>query len=302
MFNSFFGGGTALPPRRKASQVLLTLDAAFDRESRVLLDAMPRLPTDSASIKSFARTLAFLGDGRAKLAQVRGTGLEVDPSAAREVVHGLATLTLRTLRQETWPHFQPPQSLGRLLHQLQVVGIDLAALPVPLTLSRSVERPAGTGAARHILIAPDVLFQAHHGLFPAERMLVASGRRTGDKTELGALFDVTGEHHAVHVQADPALLARALIAMELSGTHLACWIHSHPGVGADATHPSAIDHRQHADWIRDYTPALLGIIIVRDGWIRLWGTAIEKGTALVDVTGPGVTRESNDGDLYRLAY
>ena len=76
----------------------------------------------------------------------------------------------------------------------------------------------------------------------------------GDVTQLGAAFPVTGEARSGHVRADPENLAKALISMEVSGTHLAAWVHSHPGTGPAATQPSGIDLNQQDDWLRDFSP------------------------------------------------
>jgi hypothetical protein len=82
---------------------------------------------------------------------------------------------------------------------------------------------------------------------------------------------------------------------------LAAWVHSHPGTGAACTHPSHIDLRQQKDWIRDYTAELLSAIVVEDRWIRFWGPAVETGRIRLRLAGEGVTREDNDGHLYRLS-
>ena len=79
-----------------------------------------------------------------------------------------------------------------------------------------------------------IMFQLRQSLFPAERMIVGAGRRTMNKVTIHALFDVTGNAGPGHVKADSNLLAQALIAMSLSGTYFAIWIHSHPGSGPGA--------------------------------------------------------------------
>src|SRR5206468_4374477 len=123
----------------------------------------------------------------------------------------------------------------------------------------------------------------HHGLatlFPAERIAVIGGRYTDRSIILGSAFDVTGdgpETSCAHVRADPNRLRVALIALERAGAHLAGWIHSHPGCGPGATEPSLVDRAQHRDWVRDYSPALVSLIVVVDGIVRVWGTAVEAG-------------------------
>ena len=145
-----------------------------------------------------------------------------------------------------------------------------------------------------------MFYQAHHALFPAERMLVVAGRRQAAATALGAAFEVTGATSGAHVRADPQRLARALIVMDHSGTYLAAWLHSHPGRGATATMPSSIDWDQQRSLLRDYTPDLLGGVFVEDGWVRFWGTSLEEGKTRIVVTGPGVQQEDEHGHLYRL--
>jgi proteasome lid subunit RPN8/RPN11 len=151
-----------------------------------------------------------------------------------------------------------------------------------------------------LLVPADLLFQIYYSLFPAERMMVISGRRTGDTVVLGAAFDVTGVASGGHVSADPALLARALISMDLSDTYLAAWIHSHPGRGIQATFPSKIDLRQHAEWIQNYSSHLLSAIIVQDRYIRFWGTALEAEDLTLSVQLPGLTQEDGNDHVYRL--
>jgi hypothetical protein len=132
-------------------------------------------------------------------------------------------------------------------------------------------------------------------------MAVVAGRRSGAVTTLGAGFDVTGEFSLASVRADPTRLARALISMDLSGTFLAVWVHSHPGKGPGCTNPSMIDLDQQRDWARDYSDDLLNAIFVEDGWFRFWGPAVESGRIQIRLEGPGVIKEESDEHLYRLA-
>ena len=78
------------------------------------------------------------------------------------------------------------------------------------------------------------------------------------------------------------------------------WIHSHPGGGPGMTHPSEIDVEQHADWLRDYSPDLVSAIMVRDRYIRFWGTAVECGRVAVELEGPGTELISASENVYRL--
>jgi hypothetical protein len=156
----------------------------------------------------------------------------------------------------------------------------------------------GSAQVSLVTITSDLLYQVHHHLFPAEKMLVASGQRGDGAVKIGAVFEVTGDHSMGHVRADPGRLARALIAMELSDTFFAMWLHSHPGCGREATRPSTTDLTQHKDWLRNYSPNLISAIVVHDRWIRFWGTALDTGKAKIEIVGPGVTKEGED--VYRL--
>lgn len=145
-----------------------------------------------------------------------------------------------------------------------------------------------------------MMFQLRQSLFPAERMIVGAGRRSAGTVTVDALFDVTGIASPGGVKADPNLLAQALIAMSQSGTYFALWIHSHPGSGPGATHPSSIDLRQHADWLKNYSPDLVSAIMVADRYVRFWGTALETGTISVSITGDGVSPASAREHVYKL--
>lgn len=150
-------------------------------------------------------------------------------------------------------------------------------------------------------ISSALLYHAHRSLFPPERMLVVAGHREANTIYLDATWDVTGagpDTHAAHVRADAGKLGRALIDMDLSGTELGAWIHSHPGRGAAATTPSSIDRQQHQDWIQDYSPTLLSIIMVGNGYIRFWGSAVESGQLKVSIDGEGIIQE--ESNVYRL--
>lgn len=137
-----------------------------------------------------------------------------------------------------------------------------------------------------------MMFQLRQDLFPAERMIVGAGRRNGRVISIEALFDVTGQASAGAVKADPDRLAQALIAMSQTGTYFALWIHSHPGLGPDATMPSPVDVHQHADWLKNYSPDLVSAIMVADRFIRFWGTAVETGNIAVVISGDGVAKVS----------
>jgi hypothetical protein len=210
-------------------------------------------------------------------------------------LEGLTGDVMRTIAAHAGcPHSAITRAaLNRIASHLHLAESRLA------TLHNSRE-PA---VVRSILVPSDLLYQAHRSLFPAERMLVVAGR-LGDAgtVRLGATFDVTGcgpDTHRAHVRADSEKLGRALVAMDLSGTELGAWIHSHSDAGAHATVPSHIDLQQHQDWIRDYSANLLSAIMVDDGYVRFWGSALESGDLDLHIVGPGITQE--DTHVYRLA-
>ncbi|MBK7394405.1 MAG: hypothetical protein IPI64_14105 [Chloracidobacterium sp.] len=169
-----------------------------------------------------------------------------------------------------------------------------AVSPSPV---QSVERKA-QGPVMELPSA--MMFGLRQSLFPAERMIVGAGRRSAGRVAVEALFDVTGIASPGGVKADPGLLGQALIAMSQSGTYFALWIHSHPGSGPGATHPSTIDLRQHADWLKNYSTDLVSAIMVADRYLRFWGTALDTGTIAVSITGDGVVSVSAREHIYKL--
>lgn len=160
--------------------------------------------------------------------------------------------------------------------------------------------PAGRPGTRVMELPSAMMFELRQSLFPAERMIVGAGRRSNKVVTIEALFDVTGNASAGGVKAHPDLLGQALIAMSQSGTYFALWIHSHPGRGPGMTHPSSIDLRQHADWLKNYSPDLVSAIMVEDRYFRFWGTALETGAMGVLITGDGVASVTADEHVYRL--
>lgn len=145
-----------------------------------------------------------------------------------------------------------------------------------------------------------MIFQLRHSLFPAERMIVGAGRRSDGITRIEALFDVTGAANPAGVKADPDRLGQSLIAMSETDTYFGIWVHSHPGSGPGATYPSSIDLRQHADWLKHYSPSLLSAIMVKDGYIRFWGTALENMAITVAIEGPGIRTISKTENIFRI--
>lgn len=151
-----------------------------------------------------------------------------------------------------------------------------------------------------LIISSTLLYQMHHSLFPAEKMLVGAGRRTGSAIKIDAVFEVTGESSSGHVWADAGKLARALISMSETDSYFALWIHSHPGHGAEMTYPSGTDLKQETDWLRDYSSNLVNAIMVKDRFIRFWGKALERKQITVSIAGSGVKRAAENDYLYQL--
>lgn len=153
-----------------------------------------------------------------------------------------------------------------------------------------------------MIIKSTLLFQLHHSLFPAERMLVGAGQKIGKTIEIEGIFDVTGNASSGYVKADAERLARALIAMSETGKYFALWIHSHPGRGAGATHPSGTDTNQEAEWLKDYSPNLISAIIVEDRYIRFWGNALDAKRVKIEIIGTGIRRASESEEIYQLEF
>ncbi len=161
---------------------------------------------------------------------------------------------------------------------------------------------AGHAEAPRVLISSTLLYQLHHSLFPAERMLVGAGRRQGRDIEIDGIFDVTGSASSGHVKADPQRLGRALIIMSETERYFAFWIHSHPGKGEDMTYPSNTDLNQEAEWLKDFSLNLVNAILVEDRFIRFWGKALDEDRVKVQIVGTGTRRVSENEHLYRLEF
>lgn len=153
-----------------------------------------------------------------------------------------------------------------------------------------------------MIINSTLLFQLHHSLFPAERMLVGAGQKIGKTIKIDGIFDVTGNASSGYVKADANRLARALIVMSETDKYFAFWIHSHPGNGKGATYPSKTDTDQEAEWLKDYSSNLVNAIIVEDRYVRFWGKALDEKRVNVKITGIGVRRASETEEIYQLEF
>ena len=190
-------------------------------------------------------------------------------------------------------------------HDARVDELHLVSLS---TVERDVARVVGDletllRRAREttVLIPSDVLFHAAATLMPPERMAVIGGRPLGGTFTLGTTYDVTGAANRAHVRADQGKLREALLGYQRADAALAGWAHSHPGCGPEATAPSGIDRDQYRDLARDYGANLVGLIVVRDGFVRLWGDAIESGAVRAEIAGLGVKAVRGHANVYRLA-
>jgi proteasome lid subunit RPN8/RPN11 len=181
-----------------------------------------------------------------------------------------------------------------------------APLDVTVTVRVSPSRRRAKGVTRtsppNIIIPTDLLMSAWRQLFPAERMVVFGGRADGDDVLVTSYVDVTEPNpSAVHVRACPQKLAQALIDFERTSAHLSLWMHSHPGEGARATHPSRIDRDQEESLRHHYSQRLVSLIAVRDGYVRVWGQAPAQGVVAVRFNGSGLETDPEEQHVYRLA-
>lgn len=236
-------------------------------------------------VKDITQVLVTLAEARTRLAAAAPNGQGANLQAVNELIAEVNQKLY--LAPADWTRL----GLSRMLALLATAAIDLAP-------------QVDTVAVARIIIPAELLFQARQALFPAERMQVVAGRRHGSTVQLSAPFDVTGECSGSHVRADNAKVNDALVGMTRSGGFLAMWLHSHPGEGPAATHPSMIDRTQHQEWLEHYWPNLLGAIMVRDGFCRLFGDAVEQGVMDITIQGIGVElikEETNgSGKLYRI--
>ena len=82
-------------------------------------------------------------------------------------------------------------------------------------------------------------------------------------------------------------------------------LHSHLGEGPAATVPDPTDSDQHKYWVNHQWPLLISAIIVKDGYVRLFGDAVERKLLAVVIEGVGVEQVAQDGAygpgiLYRV--
>ena len=270
--------------------ILRSVLARLRTESRALTDSVRR-HLGEGQIDSLVAALQQLSRACSFVEQALNAPDGVETAAAVEMFQTLRN-ELVALYSSTPPnHYDARKAVVRLLEHLENAESRLADLgysePIP--------------QRRRIVVFSDTLFQLKSQLFPAERMQVVAGRTRGEVIQLGSAFPVTGESNAGHVRADPDSLGKALISMEVSGTHLAASAHSHPGTGPEATRPSTIDLNQQQDWLRDFSLHLLAIIFVADGWCRFWGDCLRRREVDLQLLGTGV-RKGDEHGVYRLTF
>jgi len=171
-----------------------------------------------------------------------------------------------------------------------------------LELNLDTTEPKESTLATELLIPADLIVAAWRSLFPAERMMLLGGSRSGEMTRVSSSWDVTGlDRSVVHVKASSTLLGRTLLDFEASGVHMLAWLHSHPGRSSMATHPSQIDWRQDADFRRDFGSRVVGFIVTEDGYLRAWGRALDEGSIKLTFEGSSVESIPGEAHVYRLA-
>lgn len=279
---------------RRGRRILTRLHHGLTSEYRSFLKSMESAGQEADHIASLAAILPEFCRWRLEA----GNMLAAFETAHIAAVHERIT----AMNREILKHLTAASTIGngarwRLMQAMQHTALAEGDF---VQLEREVTPPAAEGQPAQVILPTDMLYQCRQSLFPAERMMVVAGRRRNNRIILGAAFDVTGDASAGHVRANPQKLAQALIAMSSTSSHLAGWFHSHPGVGTESTLPSETDRRQHADWLKDYSPDLLSGIFVRDGTLRLWGTSLERGMIRPILAGSGVTRENGESHVYRI--
>ena len=186
-------------------------------------------------------------------------------------------------------------------HRLHLPFVITSRAKARTKSRRRRRQPASAPPSGRIVIPTDLIFTAWRQLFPAERMVVFGGRASRRRVTVTSLSDVTEPTpSAAHVRACPTKLGTALVDMDRAGAHLAIWMHSHPGDGPRATYPSDVDRKQDQDLQRDYSSNLVGIIVVRDGWLRVFGQAIDDQRVYLSWSGKGIEKVQGEEHVYRL--
>ena len=277
-------------PERTIRKSLRRLMEILDEDHLEMVNFIKNPGRTHEQLRSLLEMLIFMAEIRSKIIRLLAE-TDLTPPTVQIFLRELAEKISLLLQKEPADHFPARKEFVHILN-----SIIAAEEQINSGLQKN-----GISESRRIVIRADLIYQMYYSLFPAERMLVISGRRFDDLVILGAMFDVTGEAHASHVSSNPELLSRALIAMSNSDTYLAAWIHSHPGSGPGATLPSSIDLKQHQDWIRDYSSFLLNAIMTSDRYIRFWGSALENNKVSLMLDSVGLEKDHDNEHVYRLS-
>jgi hypothetical protein len=284
------------PVRAKLKAVAKKLAKAYRKEAKRLIES----PGTLAETEALHIALRSLTQARSAIDEMLTNEDVIRAEKANRLLAGERARLQNVIQDEKLDSYFQAGAVSVLamnvLFLAEYAGNGDQSEPLAPSESSAVTPPT------RMKITSDLLYQMHHNLFPAEKMLVASGKRNAASVEIGAVFEVTGKASNGHVHADRERLARALIAMDLTETHFALWVHSHPGTGKDCTRPSPTDLAQHKDWLQDYSADLVSAIMVQDRWIRFWGTALESGRLTLEVVGPGLIKEEPYGSVLRLEY
>ena len=250
----------------------------------------------------------FRANGRSSTLIQEDTDVLLALSRARERLHSVAT---DDAEQDIFPTVaEVTDEILERLYRSHVsrtrLGLSniLAPLMAAATELSSVSGPDAS-VVDTVVIPSAMLLQAKQALFPAERMQVISGRRVGRTVHLEAHIDVTGESANGHVDMDNLRLKDARLDIEKSGTFLAMCLYSHPGEGPAATIPSSTDVNQHKQWLSHHWPRSISAIMVKDGYLRLFGESVDRKLVTVVIEGSGIERirqEEADGTgtLYQV--
>lgn len=271
--------------------VLLKLEHDLARETDETIETLTRLCMVPQHVADLGPAMTLMSSVRAAVHECIH---QPDPDQVSKLLAELDLKVRQHLCGDAGNNCYPRQTLAGMVDCLAQASAALGEM-----VDKARTRPSPSSSVHEVIVPVDLLYQAHACLFPAERMVVVGGQG-GHFTRLGALFDVTGDSQTTLVKNHPRRLAQALIVFQKAGSRMAAWGHSHPGLGPGATHPSHTDLNQHADWIRTYTPNLVSFIVVEDGFIRFFGTALDHKRIALTLTGSGITPENPHEHIYRI--
>lgn len=147
----------------------------------------------------------------------------------------------------------------------------------------------GRGVVPTYLVGAKLLFEAHAKLcaIPTESILYALGHRFGDVFTIEQVVNLQLDRSEFgYASANSLFSGRVLAEFEETGAILSCYLHAHPGNGANANRPSSIDLTNQARLEAGRYPTIGGIFS-RDGYLRFFS---DKRPFRIVVTGKGVER------------